>query len=187
MEWFNLLMLEPTSRTVSTEVQLHKIYKKENQRLLPVLAEPLKEPGKRDTKMTSTDNNRLQNEDKTQFISFSHAVSYSYCKPLYAKIEASTLDSIKNWNQLFFWAMNVLSNKYGQQFIDAYNSCDFSKYALRIPKTLNNGMKVESNLSATALVYRLGKIIDVLKIPDEDGGADKNLDQKSEVNVRVFL
>ncbi len=117
-----------------------------------------------------------ENEESNLQVNFTKPTGFAYTRPDYFKFEGLDAVPVKNWTKLYVNVLNELcrrdsellkslvgKNISGATRIDFLNSDE--SLQMTAPCILNNGLAVETNLSASDIVRKIRVLLDIYGIP----------------------
>lgn len=122
--------------------------------------------------------NAILEKEGTNRLSFSEIADLSYTRPVYASYFGEEIQEISSWTQLYVNVFKKLYDDYGnripvnQSFSSDNGKKDFctEEYfsIMAAPKEIVDGKYLETNLSATDLVRKMKRLLDICLVDEEN-------------------
>lgn len=125
----------------------------------------------------STSGETSQNEEISELrVDFVNPAEFAYTRPDYFQFAGSDAVPIKNWTKLYVGIVNELCSRNSKLLeslvgknISGATRIDFlhedESYRMTAPYVLENGLVIETNLSATDIVKKIRTLLDLYNIP----------------------
>lgn len=124
------------------------------------------------------ENNKQENSRERSMISFSNIDNLAYTHPTYVSYFGEEIQNIKSWKQLYVNVFKKIYEDYAdripvnQSFNGVNGRSDFctsENYALMsAPREIVDGKYLETNLSATDIVRKIKRILEICLVDDEN-------------------